>query len=65
MAKDREKACDFYKNEGNCSKGHRGTFRDYCQTCKDYRPRKGSVPCKKNLRKEKHMKYMNDMRNFV
>lgn len=65
MAKDREKACVYYINEGNCSKGHAGTFRKSCQTCKNYLPKKGSVPRRKDLRKEKTIKWMKDIRHFL
>lgn len=65
MAKDRERACMWYKNEGNCAKGHEGTFRHCCQTCKDYSVKKGSIPKRKDLRKEKNIKWMKDIRNFI
>lgn len=65
MAKDRERACEYYKNEGNCSKGHKGTFRDSCQTCKDYSVLKHSQPRRKDLRKEKTIKWMNNLKNFM
>ena len=64
MAKDREYACIFYLNEGNCSKGHAGTFHKSCQTCQDYSMRKGSAPKRKNLKKEKTLKWINDKRNW-
>lgn len=65
MAKDRERACEWYKNEGNCSKGHAGTFRKSCQICKYYKPKKGSLPRRKDLRKEKTIKWMNNIKNFL
>jgi len=65
MAKDRERACQWYKNEGNCSKGHAGTFRKACQTCKDYSVLKNSRPRRKNLRAEKNIKWMNNFKNFL
>lgn len=39
MAKDRLIPCKNYINEGNCEKGHEGTFKKSCQHCKDYRAR--------------------------
>ena len=65
MAKDRERACEWYKNEGNCSKGHEGTFKRCCQICKDYSVLKNSRPRRKDLRKEKTNKWMKDIRNFL
>ena len=65
MAKDRERACERYKNEGNCSKGHEGTFRKSCQTCKDYSAKKGSFPCRKNLKREKTIKWMKNIKNYI
>ena len=53
MAQTREVACEFYKWEGECSKGRAGTFRDACQTCKKYKAKKGAVPARKNLKKQK------------
>lgn len=64
MAKDRERACRWYKNENNCSKGHEGTFNKACQKCKDYEPKKGALPRRKDLRKIKNIKWMNDFKNF-
>lgn len=53
MSKDREIACIYYACEGECLKGKEGTFRKACQICKKYQPRKGSVPAKKNLKRQK------------
>lgn len=64
MAKDRERACVYYLNEGNCIKGHAGTFKKACQKCKDYYAKKGSLPKRKDLRKEKNLKWMNNIKNF-
>lgn len=51
MAKFREAPCQYYLNEGNCSKGRDGTYKNYCQRCNKYNPRKGYV-CKPNKKKE-------------
>ena len=51
--KDREIACVFYEYEGSCLKGKAGTFRKACQTCGKYKPKLGSVPVRKNLKKQK------------
>jgi hypothetical protein len=62
---DREIPCIYYKWEGECAKGREGTFRDACQTCKKYKPKKGAVPAKRNLKKQKlnkiNEKDINDM----
>lgn len=65
MARDRERACEYYLNEGNCMKGHEGTFRDCCQTCYEYKPKKGGRSKRKDLRKEKTIKWEKDLRNFM
>lgn len=39
MSKDRLTPCVNYVNEGNCAKGHEGTFKKSCQHCRDYRAR--------------------------
>ena len=65
MSKNRERVCIFYINEGNCRKGHKGTFYKKCQTCKDYQAKKGSLPKRKDLRKEKNIKWMNNIKNFI
>lgn len=53
MAANREIACEYYRWEGECSKGKKGTFRDACQTCKKYKPRRGGLPARRNTKKEK------------
>lgn len=63
--KDREIQCRYYINEGNCKKGHKGTFCKTCQTCKDYIPLKKARPRRQDLRRKKNTKWMNDMNNFV
>ena len=62
--KDRERVCIYYLNEGNCLKGHEGTFKKTCQFCKDYHAKKNAMPRRKDLRKEKQRKWENDIRNF-
>lgn len=59
MAKDRVIACQYYKAEGHCSKGRDGTFWHKCQTCNLWKPKKGSLPARKNLKKEKLQKIRN------
>lgn len=58
MAATREIACEFYMWEGECSKGREGTFRKTCQTCKKYKPKKGALPARKNLKKQKTEKHI-------
>ena len=65
MARDRERACIYYAHEGECLKGHEGTFRDSCQICKEYTPKKGGRSKRKDLRREKNIKWKNDLRNFI
>ena len=65
MARDRERACEHYLNEGNCRKGHEGTFKRCCQTCHDYVAKKGAVPRRKDLRKEKREKWFRNDENFL
>jgi len=50
---DREIVCIYYEYEGKCKKGRKGIFRKTCQTCSKYTPRKGSLPARKNLKKQK------------
>lgn len=64
MARDRERQCEYYQWEGQCAKGHEGTFHDACQTCPQYRAKKGARPKRRNLRREKNLKWLNDPRNF-
>ena len=53
MAKDREVVCKYYECEGKCKKGREGTFRKACQTCKKYKAKEGSLPARKNLKRQK------------
>lgn len=53
MAKDREIKCLHYLCEGSCDLGHKGTFRHACQTCKQYNPVRGSMPARKDNRRQK------------
>ena len=53
MAYDRELPCIYYAWEGECLKGKEGTFRDTCQTCKKYKPKKNAAPARKNAKKKK------------
>lgn len=62
--KDRERQCVYYIYETNCAKGHDGTFKKACQHCKFYIPKKGAVPRRKDLRKEKVEKWMDNKRNW-
>lgn len=63
---DREVSCIYYKWEGECEKGREGTFRKACQTCKKYKARKGSLPARKNLKKQKMEKIKeHDMRQMM
>ena len=64
MAKDREVACVYYINEGNCSKGREGTFRHACQTCSKYQALKGGRPRRKDLKREKLEKASKDKRSW-
>lgn len=65
MGKTREIACKFYINEGNCGKGHKGTFRQTCQTCPYYVPLKGAKPARTDNRKRKLEKIKNkEMRKW-
>lgn len=54
MASEREVVCVHYKWEGGeCAKGREGTFRKICQTCKKYKAKKGSLPARQNLKRQK------------
>lgn len=53
MGSEREVACIYYKWEGECEKGREGTFRKACQTCKKYKAKKGSLPVRQNLKRQK------------
>ena len=44
----REIVCMFYNCEGECELGREGTFRHYCQKCKQYKAKKNAVPARKN-----------------
>lgn len=70
MSASRELACIYYKWEGCCEKGRAGTFRDACQICKKYRPRKGGAPARKNFKRQKMEKFREEdmkqmMRNYI
>lgn len=56
MAKDGFIKCEYYLNEGNCSKGREGTFYHSCQHCDLYKAVRGAAPAKKNLKKQKLQK---------
>lgn len=63
---DREVSCIYYKWEGECEKGREGTFRRACQTCKKYKARKGSLPARKNLKRQKMEKIKeHDMKQMM
>ena len=63
---DREISCVYYDFEGSCLKGKEGTFRKACQTCKKYRPKKGSLPARQNLKKQKAEKIKDrDMKQMM
>lgn len=53
MAKTREIACIYYQFEGSCAKGRAGTFRKACQKCDWYKPKKGGIPARQDLRRKK------------
>lgn len=53
MSKTREIQCQYYLNEGNCSKGRSGTFRKQCQTCNLYSHKIGGKPARPNLKRKK------------
>ena len=53
MAKTRERQCEFYICEGQCSKGREGTFRKACQHCTKYRPKRGTRPARVDKRRQK------------
>ena len=62
--RDREIACKHYICEGQCKLGKEATFRKHCQICKNYDAIPGGKPARKNLRREKNEKFMNDRRNW-
>lgn len=53
MSQTREIACTNYMWEGECLLGRKGTFRDACQTCKNYQPKKNGLPARMNLKTKK------------
>lgn len=66
MAANREIACESYLYEGGCAKGKEGTFRKACQTCKKYKAKKGGLPARKNLKKQKTEKmHERDMKKMM
>ena len=63
---DREVSCMYYKWEGECAKGREGTFRKACQICKKYKAKKGGIPARQNLKKQKAEKLKEqDMRRMM
>ncbi len=62
--RDREIACIHYMAEGQCDLGKKGTFRGQCQICPTYKAKKGTNPARKNLKREKQMKFLKDKRNW-
>ena len=65
MARTRERQCEFYICEGQCSKGREGTFLKQCQTCNQYRVKAGAVPRRTDNRKQKMNKIQKrEMRNY-
>ena len=65
MARTRERQCEFYICEGQCSKGREGTFLKQCQTCNKYRAKAGAVPRRTDNRKQKMNKIQKrEMRNY-
>ena len=65
MARTRERQCEFYICEGQCSKGREGTFLKQCQTCNKYRAKAGVAPRRTDNRKQKMNKIQKrEMRNY-
>ena len=65
MARTRERQCEFYICEGQCSKGREGTFLKQCQTCNKYRAKAGAGPRRTDNRKQKMNKIQKrEMRNY-
>ena len=65
MAKTRERQCEFYICEGQCSKGREGTFLKKYQTCNQYRANAGAAPRRTDNRKQKMNKIQKrEMRNY-
>jgi len=66
MAQNREIVCIFYDHEGSCAKGRDGIFRKTCQTCDKYIARKGGIPARKDLKRQKLEKIKErDMRRDI
>lgn len=66
MSKEREVSCIYYEYEGSCLKGREGTFRKACQTCNKYEAKKGSIPARKNLKRQKIEEIKrNDMKQMM
>lgn len=53
MSTERVIACEYYVNEGTCSKGKECAFWGHCQKCKYYRAKKGGKPVRTNTRGSK------------
>ena len=65
MARTRERQCEFYICEGQCSKGREGTFLKQCQTCNKYCAKAGAAPRRTDNRKQKMDKIQKrEMRNY-
>ena len=65
MARTRERQCEFYICEGQCSKGRERTCLKQCQTCNKYRAKAGAAPRRTDNRKQKMNKIQKrEMRNY-
>lgn len=65
MAKDREIQCIHYICEHSCDLGRDAVFRGLCQTCAQWKPKKGSKPARENTRKIKLAKIKKkEMNNY-
>lgn len=66
MGKTRELACVYYQYEGKCSKNNNKKCRFYheMQTCDLYQAKRGGVPARKDLRREKKDKLEKDKRSW-
>lgn len=53
MAKDREIVCVHYEFEHKCKLDKDAVFRGLCQTCPQYRARKGAPPARTDERFKK------------
>ena len=59
MAKYREAPCESYEHFGGCTKGHKNAKQSgRCQTCSDYRARKGYVAVGNAKRHAEKNKYI-------